>query len=229
MTVITFAHRGARLLAPENTIAAFQRALEAGVTGLETDAHLSADGEVVLVHDGVVRRGLRRLRVAATPASDLVAAGIPRLADLYETCGTDFELSVDLKAPGVGPAVVRVAERYGAAARLWLCAADVEVVTGLVGAGGSAVHSTRKDRLDVPIERHAARLAEHGVAAMNLHHTEWTAGLVSLFHRFDVRAFAWDAQEVRHVRAMLRIGVDAVYGDDPYRLAATVGEWAGPS
>ena len=42
---IAFAHRGARLEEPENTIAAFRWALEAGVTGLETDVWRSADGE----------------------------------------------------------------------------------------------------------------------------------------------------------------------------------------
>ena len=62
---------------------------------------------------------------------------------------------------------------------------------------------------------------------MNMHHSEWTAGLVSLFHRFDVKAFAWDTQEVRHLRAMLRIGVDAVYCDRPERMVETVNSWTG--
>jgi glycerophosphoryl diester phosphodiesterase len=44
-------HRGARGLAPENTLAAFERALDLGVTTLESDVHLSADGVAVLHHD----------------------------------------------------------------------------------------------------------------------------------------------------------------------------------
>ena len=51
------------------------------------------------------------------------------------------------------------------------------------------------------------------------------AGLVSLFHRFDVRAFAWDTQEVRHIRAVLKMGIDAIYCDRPDRMVATVSEW----
>ena len=77
----------------------------------------------------------------------------------------------------------------------------------------------------MPLERHAFDLAAIGIDAMNMHHSEWTAGLVSLFHRFDVRAFAWDAQEVRQLRAVLRMGIDAVYCDRPDRMVATVGEW----
>src|SRR6185295_9518229 len=98
---ITFAHRGARLEEPENTIPAFRRGLEAGSRGLESDAWLSADGEVVLVHDGVVRRGLRRRRVPATTAAELAEFGVPRLADLYSELGTDFELSLDVKDDAV--------------------------------------------------------------------------------------------------------------------------------
>src|SRR5450755_3738942 len=101
MGPITFAHRGARLEEPENTIPAFRRALEAGVRGLESDAWLSADGEVVLVHDGTVGRGLRRKKVPATTAEELAEFGVPRLAELYAELGTAYELSIDVKDDAV--------------------------------------------------------------------------------------------------------------------------------
>jgi glycerophosphoryl diester phosphodiesterase len=88
------------------------------------------------------------------------------------------------------------------------------------------VHSERRRAISTPLERHAADLSTAGIDAMNMHHADWSGGLVSLFHRFDVRAFAWDVQEVRHLRAALRIGVDALYCDRPDRMVAVVGEWA---
>src|SRR4051794_19046481 len=81
MAPITFAHRGARIDEPENTIPAFRRALEQGASGLETDAWLASDGEVVLAHDALVRRGLRRHRVTESTADELAHHGVPRLAD----------------------------------------------------------------------------------------------------------------------------------------------------
>ena len=51
-----FAHRGGSRLAPENTIAAFDRAVSEGVDGLELDVHLAKDGEVVVCHDASVNR-----------------------------------------------------------------------------------------------------------------------------------------------------------------------------
>jgi glycerophosphoryl diester phosphodiesterase len=275
MAVITFAHRGARLEKPENTIPAFRRALELGASGLETDVWLSADGEVVCVHDPVVGRGRRRRRVAASTAAELEEAGIPRLDVVYRELGSDFELSVDLKAPDAGAGLLAVARRYAALERLWVCSPEldhlralrdenpagrvegpagrvegpagrvegpagrvegpagrvegpagrVEGPAGRVEGNVKLVHSTRRRSITAQLERHAFDLAQAGIDAMNMHHTEWSAGLVSLFHRFGVLAFAWDAQEARQLRAVLRMDIDAVYCDRPDRMVATVGEW----
>jgi glycerophosphoryl diester phosphodiesterase len=48
---LLFAHRGASIEFPENSMAAFERAVELGVDVIETDAHITADGHVVLCHD----------------------------------------------------------------------------------------------------------------------------------------------------------------------------------
>jgi glycerophosphoryl diester phosphodiesterase len=226
MTVITFAHRGARLVEPENTIPAFRAALEAGVTGLETDVWLSGDGEVVCAHDPVIARGLRRHKIASESAAELAAFGVPRLADVYAELGTTFELSVDVKRADAARPLLAVAEANEALERLWVCSPEVELLVSLRDKKRvRLVHSERRRSIVAPLERHASDLANAGIDAMNMHHTEWTPGLVSLFHRFDIRAFAWDAQEVRHLRAVLAMGIDAVYCDRPDRMVATVSEW----
>jgi glycerophosphoryl diester phosphodiesterase len=231
VAVITFAHRGARLLEPENTIAAFRVALDLGAGGIETDVWLSSDGEVVCAHDPAVARGIRRRKISSLTASELAEGGIPRFVNIYAELGTAFECSVDVKTAEAAAGLVEVASRYDAAARLWVCSPDVELLQGLrrdSPKGDEAVklvHSDRRMAISVPLERHAFDLASAGIDAMNMHHTEWSAGLVSLFHRFEVKAFAWDTQEVRHIRAVLAMGIDAVYCDRPDRMVATVGEW----
>jgi glycerophosphoryl diester phosphodiesterase len=226
MAVITFAHRGARLEEPENTIPAFRRALAAGASGIETDVWLSADGEVVCAHDPVVGKALRRRKIASTSAPALAGLGVPRMADVYDELGGAYECSVDVKTAAAAPALIEVARARGALSRLWVCSPHVDLLRTLREEPEvKLVHSQRRDAIAAPLERHAADLAAIGVDALNLHHSEWTAGLVSLFHRFDVKAFAWDTQEVRHIRAVLRMGIDAVYCDRPDRMVATVSEW----
>jgi glycerophosphoryl diester phosphodiesterase len=231
--LITFAHRGARAHLPENTLAAFRYALEHGARGLETDARRSADGEIVLAHDKWLRARVGgvvpwRLRVRSTSTGRLGRHGAARLVDLYDELGSDYELSIDLKAPDIGREVIRLARERGAPRRLWLCDVDAEHLEELRGEAPDVklVHSQRLTQLQHTVERHAADLAAARIDAMNMHHSEWSRGLVELFHRFDVRAFAWDVQEVRHLRSMLQIGVDAVYSDNVHRMVATVTEWA---
>jgi glycerophosphoryl diester phosphodiesterase len=229
---ITFAHRGARAHQPENTLRAFRHALEAGVDGLETDAWTSADDVVVLVHDAVVkvrRAGFvpGRVRVDASTSAQLARHDVPSLRDLYQSCGSDYELSIDLKDSTVGPLVIGDARAHGDPTRLWLCSPGRRALRELRAEAEDVhlVHSTSRYRIREPLERHAADLAAARIDAINLHHSEWTRGLVALFHRFEVRAFAWDVQEVRHIRAMLDAGIDALYCDHVDRLVATVSEW----
>lgn len=226
---ITFAHRGARADERENTLPAFERALRAGARGLESDAWVAGDGEVVLAHDPVVWRGLRRRRIRSSTSADLAAMEVPRLATLYETCGTGYELSLDVKEERAADPILDVARAHdGALGRLWLCTPSEGLLRRLRAEepGVRLVHSRRKRAVEKPLERHAAELADRGVDAMNMHHTDWSAGLVALFHRFGVKAFAWDVQEVRHMRAVLAMGVDGLYSDHVERMVATVAEWS---
>jgi glycerophosphoryl diester phosphodiesterase len=230
--VITFAHRGARSERPENTLAAFARALELGARGLESDAWLAADGEVVLVHDDKVRKGLKRISVRESDSATLAACSVPRLADLYAELGTGFELSIDCKHGGAARPMIEVARAAGpdAPGRLWLCSPRLELLSGLREEAPDVklVHSPGRGGVaPVAMERHTADLAARGVDALNLHHTDWTLGTVTLAHRFGLRAFAWDTQEARNILAVLRMGIDGLYCDRVDRMVATVSEWAG--
>ena len=63
-----------------------------------------------------------------------------------------------------------------------------------------------------------AQLRDGEVDAVNLHHSEWTGGLTTLFHRFGRFALGWDAQHVRVIAALLDRGIDGVFSDDVERL-----------
>lgn len=228
MRPITFAHRGGRAGGPENTVVAFQRALELGASGLESDARLAGDGQVVLAHGAQVRVGLRRVRIDALDAPGLADLGVARLADLYAELGSDYELSLDLKEPAAAEPILRLARIHGDVSRLWLCSGDLDVLRAVRRAEPDVklVHSLGRRRDGDTLERHAHNLVQSSVAALNLRDAEWSAGLVALAHRFDLLAFAWDVQETRRLRALLQMGVDAVYSDHVDRMVATVGEWS---
>lgn len=218
---IGFAHRGARAHAPENTLESFELALRLGATGLESDVWLTADGVAVLDHDGLVGGRLRRRPIRELARSEL-PAHIPTVADLFGELGTDFELSLDVKDPAAGvPAVsAALAADPTMAARLWLCDDDVDRLVSYREASPHVrlVDSTRLSRLRQGPERLAAELQRRGIDAVNLHHSDWSGGLTTLFHRFKVVAFGWDAQFDRTLDALLRMGIDGVFSDHVDRM-----------
>jgi glycerophosphoryl diester phosphodiesterase len=226
---IAFAHRGARAHAPENTLPAFALGLRLGATGLESDVWLTADNQVVLDHDGVVAVRFRKRPIAELTRAQL-PTHIPTLTELYEHCGTGFHLSLDLKAPGCGQAIIDATAAHDAdmLPRLWLCAPVWQQLLELRGQGARLVDSTRLARMKEGPERRAATLASEGIDAVNMHHTDWNGGLVTLFHRFERIAFGWDMQIEPVLRPALRMGLDGVYSDyvdrmmDSYR--AELGE-----
>lgn len=225
---ITFAHRGARAHAPENTLDAFTLALKLGASGLESDVWLTADGVAVLDHDGVVRSGLRRRPIGTVERSAL-PSWIPTLEELYATCGTDYELSLDVKDAEAAAAAVAVARAAGgdALGRLWLCHPEWEVVRTWRALADDVrlVDSTRLKRIKGGAERRAADLADAGIDAVNLHHTDWNLGLATLFHRFERYCFGWDAQFERVIIALLRYGLDGVYSDHVDRMTDVLAEF----
>ena len=220
---ITFGHRGARAYAPENTIAGFQLALVQQAGALETDAWLARDGVPVLVHDATIRRPGRRVHVVRRTSAELAAFGVPTLSDLYRSCGTDFELSIDVEHAAVALALVDVAEFFGAAERLWLCAEDPLVLDLLRRrtAHVRLICSTGPRRLG-GLRSLVPRLAELDVDVVNLHWLDWTARRFDLVRGSGLLGFGWDAQEDVAIDHLLAIGIDAIYADRPDHLVARV-------
>lgn len=72
---LIIAHRGASAMAPENTLAAFRRAIEAGSDGIEFDVRLARDGVPVVIHDA----SLKRTANIDKPVSSLTSAELERI------------------------------------------------------------------------------------------------------------------------------------------------------
>ncbi len=106
------AHRGNMSVCPENTLAAFQQALTDGADILETDLHLSKDGEFICIHDATLERTTDgRGNVAQKTLAELkqFSAGahhpmyrqerIPSLAEVAAILPPDVALALELKTP----------------------------------------------------------------------------------------------------------------------------------
>ncbi|MCK9859965.1 glycerophosphodiester phosphodiesterase [Paenibacillus sp. ATY16] len=132
-TLVNYAHRGASGNYPENTMIAFEKAIELGATGIETDVQMTKDGKLVLIHDEMLRRttGVNSL-VADTLSDDLLQldagswfsphfkeARIPtleQLLDLAKRTGTIINIELKngiVPYPGLEQKVIETVRAYG--------------------------------------------------------------------------------------------------------------------
>ena len=108
---IVIAHRGDAAFAPENTLPAFQQAADKGAEGIEFDVKLSADGEVIVIHNQTVDlttngsgnvakmplADLRRLDAGVLFPGKFPAVTIPTLDEVFETFGRRLFMNIELK------------------------------------------------------------------------------------------------------------------------------------
>jgi glycerophosphoryl diester phosphodiesterase len=106
-----FAHRGAKAVAPENTIPAFARALEMGVAGIELDVHCSKDGRLVVIHDESLTRTtngkgdvgdytaaeLANLDAGSHFSPEFATVGVPTLDEVFDLVGDRCLVNVEVK------------------------------------------------------------------------------------------------------------------------------------
>ncbi len=115
--VTVCAHRGVSAEFPENTIAAFKRALELHVDGIELDVHLSRDGVPVVMHDETVDAttdGTGLISGKSVAELKTLDAGngerVPTLHEVLELVGDRLHVNIELKAATAGRAVLSVTE-----------------------------------------------------------------------------------------------------------------------
>lgn len=213
--------------APENTIEGFELALTMGATGVESDVWVTADGVAVLDHDGKVGSRLRRAPIAEVNR-DQLPEHIPTMTELYEVVGPNFPISLDVKDPNALEATIEAARAHDPAAEgnLWLCHPSLDLlISWRPNTTAKLVNSIKLSSLDNGLERRAAELEQASVDALNLHHREWSAGRVTLLHRFGRFALGWGAQYAREVAEIVDVGIDAVYSDHVDRMMAVIDEY----
>lgn len=202
--------------APQNTLPAFSAALAAGAAGLESDVWLTADGLPVLDHDGIVDEQ----KIAEYGRSEL-PRHIPTLTELYDECGTNFQLSLDILDPRSIPGVVRIARQYGAAESLWIVGEWPTIRTGRsVGSDVHVVANVLWWRLGPGFGGLLRDARAAGICAINMPFWLWNPVVVGRVHHAGMLAFGWRANERWQIDWLRKCGCDGIYSDSVAPLVA---------
>jgi glycerophosphoryl diester phosphodiesterase len=118
-STLKIGHRGAKGYAPENTLLSFQKAIDLGADGIELDVHLSADGEIVVIHDETIDRTTNGKGIVNTLTLQELQAfrienneQIPTLFEVFDLVNQKCFINIELKNYDTAEKVVRLIERY---------------------------------------------------------------------------------------------------------------------
>lgn len=239
MYPLIYAHRGASGHAPENTMAAFRLAVEEGAEGIELDVQLSADRQVVVIHDETLDRTtdglgpvnsrtweeLRRLD-ASFGQEAYRGEGIPLLSQVLELLApTQLELNIELKNgivpyEGMEELVVRMVRQYGMEKRVVLSSFNHYSIARLAGmAPDMEMAVLYAEGLYRPWE-YAAFV---GARSLHPHYLAVTPEIVMNAHMAGVKVRPWTVNSDEDYRRMAAAGVDAVITNYPGRFKALQG------
>jgi glycerophosphoryl diester phosphodiesterase len=214
------AHRGAKREHPENTLAAFARALELGADAVELDVHRTADGCVIVHHDPDVRTGSALGRAELRPIDSM------RLAELRDTAETlgheiptlDATLDllagratayVEIKGFGIAEDVLAVVSRHSCA-----CAVHSFDHGAIRQAARIAPDVPRGLLFDRGLERLERAAADSGSRDIWPHWSLINEALMERIAAIGGRALAWTVNDRAESERLISAGAAGLCGDD---------------
>lgn len=231
---IIFAHRGASLYAPENTLAAFKLAVEQGADAIELDAKLTADGEVVVIHDQTVDRTtegtgkvnqhkiqeLKRLDAGSHFDAGFKGEQIPTLSEVFETVGRSILINIELTNYGspfdeLPKKVAQLVVLHGMQDSVLFSSFNPlalrrihsllpETSIGLLALPGG-LGALMRSRFNSIVPHHALHPEKRDV----------TPQLLERLHQNGKRVYVYTVNKAETMHHLFTIGVDGIITDDP--------------
>jgi glycerophosphoryl diester phosphodiesterase len=201
----------------ENTIAAFQDGIDAlarlGLPpALEFDVRRAADEVLVVVHDATLRRifGVRG-RIRTGTSADLAAFGIPTLRDVLGRF-PGAECHIEIKERGIARRAMETVMETGSADRVVVSSFLWKEILPLARYVRIALTTA------FPTRRTVGAAVEAKAWAIHPEQRKTTARLVDAAHAAGLKVNAWTVNTPRAYARMERLGVDAVFSDNPLLL-----------
>jgi glycerophosphoryl diester phosphodiesterase len=232
--VLNLAHRGASYDAPENTLPAFRLALQMQADGVELDAQLSKDGEVVIIHDftldkttnghGPVRHKtlaeLKNLNAGRHFSADFTDVPIPTLAELFTEIGPALLYNIELKTTsftdqGLEAEVIRLIEDHNLQHRVMVSSFNPFAL----GRAYRINPKIKRGLLWSPTLPFYLRWQLfRWLARPDMVHPQWqavTPTLIEKEHKRGLPVNVWTCNEPTDMANLIQMGVDSIMTDRP--------------
>lgn len=238
MRPLNIGHRGARGLAPENTLAAFQAGMDAGADGVELDVQRTADGHLVVFHDDDLKRicgvsgrivtstlaQLRELDAGRHLGPQFAGQVIPTLAEVFDLLPAASFVNIEakrfrLRTDGLEAALVDFIRSRNLYHRC-LVSSFNPLILWRIGRMDRRISLGLLYEPDLPLLLGQAwpRRLMH-VHALHPWTGQVTAKLVHQAHQEGYRVNTWTVNTPEEMRRVIDLGVDGIITDYPDLLA----------
>jgi len=241
--VKVFAHRGLSSIAPENTMAAFERAIVINVDGIETDVQLSRDGKIVICHDEKVDRTtngrgyikdytweeLQAFDAGSWFSPEFANARIPGLEDLLKLVRkTDLCLNIELKTdkvfyPQIEEKVLELLEKYDFVDRVRISSFNFESLLK-VKAILPQIETAAIMKDPNKVMNFWDQISDLTVKAIHPSYQYVTTELIDEARKRGLEVNAWTPNQPEEIGHLLKIGTHGVITDFPDRAQHIVEE-----
>ena len=231
--MLLIAHRGASGYAPENTMAAFRKAVAMGMSFIETDLQLTRDARFVAIHDESVNRTtngqgavhdltlaeLRRLDAGSWFASSFTGERIPTLEEVLEFAKRhDVVFYLEIKPQGSWGgehALIGALRESGEIARTVVISFDANIVSTVRKAEPTLMTGLLYDgQVEKPIEK----ALEIGARQLAVRGDLVTPAMIAEAKRNDLQVICWTVNHSAHMRMLSSAGVAGIMSDYPDRM-----------
>lgn len=235
--VICIAHRGFSGIAPENTLIAFQKAIELKPDGFELDVHLSQDGEVIVMHDDAVDRTtngkgkivdltlkeLKQLDAGSWFDAKYAEERIPTLAEALALAQNKIDVMVELKAAGTAEKAVPLIEQFGMVDQVVIFSFSSELlsIAKSLNPHLSMLHLLwvkPEEKETFPPETLITRTLSAHANIIGMNWNGVTPRLVDMAHKRGLGIRVYTVDETADMQAMIDMGVDGIISNRIDRL-----------
>lgn len=229
------AHRGGLFLWPENSARAFRESARLPIEQAECDVHLTAEGEVVVMHDATMDRmsdatgpvaahGLAAFRAARVRGT--AGEAPPTLAEYLAILGPSpvaprIEIKSDAARrpyPGIVPRTLALLDAAGQRGRSWIIGFNADTMAEAQAAGGLAGVALLFELptlADIGLSGLIAVAKSAGVAEIGVTQAALDAEVIARCRAAGLGVGTWGANHAPAIRRMLELGVDIFATDDP--------------
>jgi len=236
-----WAHRGASGYEKDNTLESFELALKMGADGLESDAYLTKDHELVFYHDDTIPFQGKdyRLTQLTTEQIQSVDLGkgrhVPKVSDIFShfkdqknQYGVPVRFSLDIKEIDMGDELVRLAKKMGMSNRVEITANDnypifwkkikqwrsMNPEIQLVNSAHFQMQVIKR-MFGKMYDQNWTKYQQLGVKAINIQAKYATSEMITKIRNQRLHLYVWDCQTEALIRQYLEYGVDGIYTNYP--------------